>query len=226
MARLSLVKMTEFGEAVRMKRIVATLFGALVVSVLAVAPAQAASIVGAQLIADGGLVTAVFLGKSAGFTNDLYLFDASNLSTPLPVTGVVGPGYGAPGLIFTNQTSPIGSRVNLGSFAAGTELVFGIYVRNTGNTFFMGPGSRNPDGIAHGAIDNGALPAGSIAVGFEDLFNGGDFDYNDLGFAFSSVRSVQTVSNPEPGTMLLLGSGLAGVIARAQRRAKASRSHI
>lgn len=183
---------------------------------------SAAPIVGQQLFATGGDVIAHFMGHTAGFTNELYLFSASDLANPLPVTGAVGS-LGQ-GLIFVNQTSPVGSQVNLGSFAAGTELVFGIYVVNTGNLFLMGPGSRNPDGIPHGAVDNGlppqfppygAIPAGFVGLGFEDILGGGDLDYDDLGFAFSNVRVSQT---PEPATLALLALGLAGVGARRMRQ--------
>jgi hypothetical protein len=195
-----------------MKRALVACIG-LVLFAVGARPASAAPVLGQQLFATGGDVTATFLGHTAGFTNDLYLFDAGDLSTPLAVTATVGPL--GPGLIFTNQTSAPGSSVNLGSFAAGTELVFAIYVRNTQQTYFMGPGSRNPDGIFHAAVDNGlapqfpsygTVPPGSIAIGFEDLFGGGDLDYDDLGFAFSSVRRTAT---PEPATLSLLALGLA-----------------
>jgi hypothetical protein len=45
-----------------------------------------------------------------------------------------------------------------------------------------------------------------IFVGFEDLFGGGDFDYDDNNFVFSNVTSAAVA--PEPASLLLLGSGL------------------
>jgi hypothetical protein len=174
---------------------------------------SAAPIIGGQLVASGGDVVAQFMGHTAGFTNELYLFSASDLSTPLPVTASVGT-LGQ-GLIFINHTNSPGDSVNLGSFAVGTELVFGIFVQNTQQTYFMGPAARNPDNLEHGAVDNGLppqfpnygspIPAGYTGVGFEDIFGGGDLDYDDLGFAFSNVRVV-----PEPVSLSLLAVGLAG----------------
>jgi len=203
-------------------RLRSSLLAVLLVVAIGPGRAFASPILGAQLFSTGGPVTATFLGQSAGFTNDLYLFAAGNLLHPLPLTGVVGPGYAEAGLIFSNHTNLPGDTINLGSFAAGTELVFGIFVRDTGFTYFLGPGSRNPDSIEHGVVDNGLAPPsfpsflppppGSIAIGFEDIFGGGDRDFDDLAFAFTNVVGVPTPRNgsaPEPATLVLLGGGLA-----------------
>jgi hypothetical protein len=203
-----------------MKRLL--LFAAILGTLVAPRSVSAAPIIGAQLVATGGDVIAQFMGHTAGFTNELYLFDVANLGTPLAVTATVG-GRG-PGVIFNNQTTPVGTTLNLGAFAPGTELVFAIYVQNTGNTFYMGPAARNVDLVFHGAVDNGlppqfpsygVIPPGFTAVGFEDILGGGDLDYDDLGFAFSNVRA--TVA-PEPVTLSLLALGLAGVGARRMRQ--------
>ena len=201
-----------------MKRLVVM---AVLLLLTVAAPVGAAPIIGQKLFAAGGDVSAVFLGHTAGFTNDLYLFDASDLTTPLAVTSVGGT-LGT-GVIFTNQTSPFLVPVNLGFFAAGTELVFAIHVRETGYTYYLGPGSRNPDGLAHAGVDSGVIPAypfgwsapGYIGVGFEDIYDGGDFDYDDLGFAFTNVRREIA---PEPATLALFALGAAAAGARRLRR--------
>lgn len=193
----------------------------LLLTAVAARPVSAAPIIGAQLFAAGGEVSAIFLGHTAGYTNDLYLFDASDLTTPLPVTSV--DGVLGTGVIFTNKTSPFLVPINLGFFAAGTELVFGIHVRDTGHTYYLGPGSRNPDGLLHGGIDSGELPvypfagapAGYIGVGFEDIFGTGDRDYDDLGFAFTNVRREVA---PEPATLALFALGAAAGARRLRRR--------
>lgn len=217
--------------------------GIALLLMIAARPAQAAPIIGESLFATGGVVTAVYLGESAGFEHDLYVFAASDLTTPLPVTGVVGPGYpGLPGVIFTTDESfdpgdtvPLnapGDSVIIGvPVPAGDELVFGIFVRDTGFTFFTGPPGpgRNPDLLAHAAVDFDppavapppfppiAILPGLTLVGFEDLFGGGDLDFDDLGFAFTSVSPTAV---PEPAALLLVGTGAAGLLARARRRKK------
>jgi hypothetical protein len=84
--------------------------------------------------------------------------------------------------------------------------------------------------------------AGQVLVGFEDLFGGGDFDYNDLVFAFTNVSpadesgadattgasgsgeslgggvSPASVAVDEPSSLLMFGFGLValGFVTRRQ----------
>lgn len=168
------------------------------------AQSQAAIIYGGYItVANTGNVTATYLGHTAGYTNELYLY--------LPVN--------SNGVIFNNHTTPVGTTFDLGTFTAGTELEFAIYVLNTGETFYSGPGIRNPDGLAHVKTDD-AIVAPEIWVGFEDLLGGGDMDFDDVQFKFSNVASASELpSVPEPTTVALLGLGL-GSLAVASRRRK------
>jgi hypothetical protein len=135
-------------------------------------------------------VIATYQGNSAAFSNDLYL---QNTGT----------------FIFNNHTSPVGSTANLGSFAIGTELIFRLHVNNTGNDFFTGPASRNPDNEPHARVQNNWMPNETL-VSFEDLLNG-PFVYNDLSFSFTNTVSspTPTLPTPEPAAAAVLGMGLA-----------------
>lgn len=179
---------------------------------LLISPAQATPILEQSLIATGGDVMVTFVSNSAGYTSELFL------------DGPVGEALGA---IFDSGTTQLGASANLGSFAAGTELVFKLFVQS-GDTFYTGNASRNPDGLVHAVVDD---LAGRVVVGFEDLYGGGDLDYNDLVFAFINLVPGDTSGTTpggapavpaevdEPATLLLLGSGLMMIVVAMKRRA-------
>lgn len=151
------------------------------------------------VVGSTGSVTATYQGNSATYSNDLYL---------------VLPGDDL--FIFNNHASPVGSSVDLGTFAAGTELVFRLYVNNTGNEFYTGPAARNADGNPHARVQSDWQP-GETLVSFEDLFNG-PFDYNDLSFSFTNTTAEPAPpAVPVPAAGLLLAGGL-GVMALRRKR--------
>jgi uncharacterized protein DUF4114/PEP-CTERM motif-containing protein len=157
--------------------------------------AMATPVIGEQLYYAGGDITVTVLPYSAAYTSNLYLFS----------TG--GP-------VFIANSSQVGTVVDLGNLATlygihtGDELIFGVLVLNTGNTFVMGPGSRNLDGIEHVSVDYAEGSSSDLAtLGFEDLFGGGDFDYNDAMFKLEGGIGLFRV--PEPASLILLLLGLA-----------------
>jgi hypothetical protein len=167
----------------------------MVASVGWAVPSMAIPILGAKVIvAETGNVTATYMGYTAKISNDLYLETPSN--------GL--------GIIFNNLTTPVGTTFNLGTFTAGTELMFRLHAAESkfgigpARDYYTGPAERNPDGIAHAKVD-GQYAYNTTYVGFEDVFEGGDRDYDDLKFSFTNTKS-ETL--PEPATLLLLGSGL------------------
>jgi hypothetical protein len=108
------------------------------------------------------------------------------------------------GVIFEGHVTPSGTMVDLGAFNAGTELIFALNNQN-GGIFFTGPANRNPDNVAHAIVDDQFGP-GQTFVRFEDLFGGGDLDYNDLEFTLSNVTSA--VPDGGSTTAMLLGSAV------------------
>lgn len=153
------------------------LAGVLVATAPALAQAAEAAdpepVLGGQLYSTGTAVTVEVLQASAGLTSTLFLLDPEEVQ------------------IATNRD--VGTTRTVGPYGAGTELVFGIRVG--GQEFRLGPGGRNPDGIPHAVVDFGA--DGCAVVGFEDLFGGGDRDYDDNKFKFCGGIAPEAPEEPE-----------------------------
>ena len=160
------------------------------------------------VVASTAPIIATYQGNTATYTNLLYLMlngsgqpgDDGNTANDL--------------FIFNNQISPVGSTFNLGSFAIGTELEFRLFVTNTGDNFFSGAANRNPDNTAHARVQSNWEPITTL-VSFEDLFNG-PFNYNDLSFSFSNTAATPDPI-PEPTSLVLLGTGLLGLVSAGRR---------
>jgi len=78
----------------------------------------------------------------------------------------------------------------------------------------MGSGYQNPDGIAHASVDY--VYTHVAVIGFEDLFGGGDFDYNDVKIRVAGDIGISQV--PEPSALLLIGSGIPTLILVSRRK--------
>lgn len=183
-----------------MKKLNQLVIATLMLASTAVSAAETLSVTpsgDSLFVATSGEVFVTFLSKDALFSNDLFLEGSSNL-------------------ILNNQTAAAGSVYSLGSFLAGTELIFKMVV-NGGNVFYSGAANRNFDLIEHATYQP---LANTVIVGFEDLAFSGDKDYNDLVFSVSNISAgspVTPVPEPEMAGMLMAGLGL---LAFAKRRKK------
>jgi hypothetical protein len=168
-------------------------------------PGEGNPVLCATVIATGGDVTATFITGSGFYWDYLYVE---------PVLAG-NPNYGSPGggtgetsnFIFVNHSSVPGQTVDLGSFPAGTELIFHVVADTSGMNFgpgpyldfYTGPASRNGDGDCHAWVDAAYTgPYGGTAIGFEDTFGIADTGYEDILYTFSNVTSsaVCTITCP------------------------------
>lgn len=86
-----------------------------------------------------------------------------------------------------------------GEIPGGVELVLGIVVNDTGNTFKTGDGSLNPDNEVHAIVSSSPAITGTT-VGFEDKAAGepfADFDYDDAVLQLT----VEPCAEPEQVTL-------------------------
>lgn len=141
---------------------------------VAAAPAAPAG-GGATFVAGKDDVTVEIQKSDSGFDNKIY-YSTDNFATK----HLIG---------IDNQTGT----VNLGKFAEGTKIEFGI--QNGVNQFFRtGAASTNVDNFQHAQISKNG---DGTQIGFEDLAGGGDKDFND---AIITVRSVpaKIAATPAP----------------------------
>ena len=160
---------------------------------------------GAQtLVTTGEEVGLWFVGSDAAFESVLLLR---------------APRFRGP--FFPNHDTATGDTADLGFFEAGAELVFGLNVRTTEDTFFTGAPSRNADNQIHARMSawsgTPSIPPRGVRVDFEDLFGGGDLDFNDYSFVVTGAKLVESAPVPEPTALVLSASGAAMLLARRRR---------
>lgn len=195
-------------------------------------------------------VRVYFIGEGAGYENSLGFNTLDALTAKKDSTSrektkddKLPAALGDNGqLIFPNASSPVstfdpaskalrtrsapllpGDFVDLGKFEGGTSFDFFLIAdgANDGETVYSTDASLNPDGINHVvAFAYTIKDSPYLILGFEDLYGGGDRDYNDVLFAIDIGRAnlAALTATPEPATLITLGcfAGLGWAVKRRQ----------
>lgn len=182
-------------------------------------------------------VRVYFVGEGAGYHNTLGFnttgkgVESGNPQLIFPDASSRYFGYSSSlakavdkGKVKRSGSTPLapGDFVDLGTVDSGSTLDFFLIANgaNGGKNVYSSDASSNPDGINHLISFAYATPGSSyLVLGFEDLYGGGDRDFNDLLFAVDIGASniAALTATPEPGTMLTI-SALIGIAGYAKRR--------
>ena len=179
------------------------LFSVLITGFCILAATPGAAQMPSTFYAAGSDIFVQFMGGDAAASSELWWLSA------------MGDPYADPFLdaqMLFSHDDPTGSVAAIDhTFDVGDEVLFGLYVPRSETWFYSGPGTRNPDGIAHVAISPVNDPTYDATGGWEDMANG-DRDYNDLVFRFSGASSVAASTVPEPAAFQLLILPLLGLL--------------
>ena len=143
------------------------------------------------------------------------------------------------GYVFVQATATPGEVYSLGNVHAGDTLAFQIEnnaLSDPNGYYLMSGGPPNPimssdaqistDEVSHTWVTSDG--SGGLYVDFEDLphimdhnypgYYYTDSDYNDVRLDVSTVGGDSVAPTPEPGTFILLGTGILGAAGAARRR--------
>lgn len=176
--------------------------------------------------ASTGDVVATFLGAGADGFDTVRLFDRTTNT------------YFA--WMINNHTAAVGQQFTLGSVTAGDALALEIQnsiLQDPSGYYLTSGGSPDPVLSSDHTMSTDGYSAtyvtalnGGLYVGMEDIprlpvrndpgFVYTDSDYNDLTLNVSNVIGSSSAV-PEPGSLVLLGSGMLGIVGILRRRRSA-----
>jgi Domain of unknown function (DUF4114) len=164
---------------------------------------------------NAGTANPIIYNFTADYTGEIFAYFYTSSASYNETIGLLVNGVSTGILGLPNHGSAFGQKLDLGHASAGDTLVFSLHVSTTSDIFYSNP-ALNTDGsfnhvYATPYSGGGGIPAGTF-VAFEDLRDGGDRDYNDTSFVFSS-------GVPEASTwaMMLVGFACMGFAAFRSR---------
>jgi hypothetical protein len=162
------------------------------------------------------LARAYFISEGAGYHNTLGM--STTGGSPFSKdAALIFPDASAPdGKPIRSESEPLlaGDFVDLGVLKKGSILDFFLIANGAEKPygFYSTERSLNEDGLTH-AVAMAFDGSPYLLIGFEDLYNGGDKDYNDLVFAIDigveNIKYLASLGAPEPS--MAAGAMLAGV---------------
>ena len=177
-------------------------------------------------------VRAYFVGEGAGYRNSLGIYTGDSSDGLTGDAALIFPDASTSSYYSYIETdyrsggAPLapGDFVDLGTYEDGTQLNLFLIANGANggtNTYYTDMG-LNADGIDHFVML--ATPENPyLLIGTEDLYGGGDEDYNDIVVALevgvATTRVLMAKAAPLPGPIAaLLGPVLFGVLLAAKRR--------
>lgn len=171
-----------------------------------------------------GFAGARLLFELAGFANEnaFGVYDLTNTSNRLTIFS--GPnGAGSRGLL-ANEGNEFCAQLWMGATSCSTfgSGFFGFFLQTPGGTFYSEE-HLNGDNEDHMVAFEGGEHSGTIAgrpwvenefiLAWEDLFGGGDRDFDDFGVLVGPIVAIA-----EPASLALFGLGLIGIFYYTRRR--------
>ncbi|NVJ96679.1 MAG: DUF4114 domain-containing protein [Alphaproteobacteria bacterium] len=163
-------------------------------------------------------VRVYFIGEGAGYRNTLGIYTGDSSEALTGDAGLIFPdastsnSYLSPATDDTRtESAPLasGDFVDLGTFEAGTQLNLFLIANgaNGGSNTYYTDSALNADGIEHFVV-LATADSPYLLIGVEDLYGGGDQDYNDVVIALdigkTNVKQLISKVVPIPGYLALL----------------------